>query len=500
MHKKYDAALKEKTDAYFKADQEARTLRFSEQTLRQEVLHLKSVHEDEKMSFAREMQQLREQQERELEYIAQIKEASLEKMQTTHSLQLKRVQEKLSETMSDNERLAQQCQALKARLEDKERTVQDEVETAKEEMQGELTKARKNVTEMKSQITEKDDEISHLSSTLDRTKSALSAQERELHRLETELLSARQRASDLERSFDAKSRQKTSKDTSLSAELDLAQRQARISDEENVRLKDEMSHLRGDFELAERENEELKVKLRQKLVNEMRADIETLRKKASFEQERGSTSLIYKEKIGKQEMEIANLTLQLQDLDLRAQSADSIQQRLTADLQQKDKEVMRLKSTVHSLKTELEKANEERDQLMEVSGSLRAELNLMRGSVEGDPRGSVEVLGRRGVIAPYTQPMEEMESSVELPPVPTLAQTKPSLPKYDRFEEMSISPPVKDSHLSTLKRKISQVKSELDQNFDLSAQGAKPRSRLFARLEDTPASSLANTQSFDDKD
>lgn len=186
----------------------------------------------------------------------------------------------------------------------------------------------------------------------------------------------------------------------------------------------------------------------------------------------------------------------MQELENRLRSTEEEHKATESDLHTKemelaarDKEVSRLKAFIQSLKTDLAKATEERDQLIEVSGTLRAELNMMRNSVEIDTMGSGEGFRRTLGLGPYTQPVEDED----------LLSSKPALPKYDRFEDVSISPPVKDSHLSTLKRKISLVKTELDQNFDLSSQ-SKPRSRLFARLEDTPVSSLANTQSFEERE
>lgn len=217
------------------------------------------------------------------------------------------------------------------------------------------------------------------------------------------------------------------------------------------------------------------------MIAELRSDVV---KKRDFD----ST---YKDKSGRLELEVARLTTQLEELENMLRSSDDRRNKAESELQAKekdlsirDKEIIRLKGLLQGVKSDLEKMTEERDQLIEVSGNLRGELNLMRSSVVADSRGSGEGFRRTLGLGPYTQPMEEEEES--------------SIPKYDRFEDISVSPPVKDSHLSTLKRKISQVKTELDQNFDLSQ--AKPRSRLFARLEDTPVSSLANTQSFEERE
>jgi len=487
LHKKYDAVIKEKTEAFFKADQEARALRFSEQALKQELAHLQSMHEEDKLAQQREVAQLKEQQERELAYISQIKEASLEKMQMTHALQLKRIQEKLAEAVDDNERLALQCQTLKGRAEDAEQLKAQEMEETRDNAAAEIAKMKKNVVDLRGELAEKSDEMSLLALNLDRSKAALAAQDREIRRLESDLESAQTRNSDFERSAETRLKQRQAKDQS--SEVDTLQRLLRKREEEVERLKEALQSTQTDLEAAHMENQDLEVSTRQRLASDLRDAQEASRKK-DFE-------TTFKDKSSRQELEIARLTAHLQDLENTLRSAEEEQRRTESTLQAKeaelaarDKELSRLKALMQSLKSDLAKATEERDQLIEVSSALRAELNMMRSSVDLETRGSGEGFRRALGLGPYTQPIED---DSEVP------ASKSALPKYDRFEEVSISPPVKDSHLSTLKRKISLVKTELDQNFDLSA-AAKPRSRLFARLEDTPVSSLANTQSFEERE
>lgn len=260
LHKKYDAAIKEKTEAFFKADQEARSLRFSEQALRQEQTHLQAMHEEDKLAQQREIAQLKEQQERELAYIGQIKEASLEKMQMTHGLQLKRIQEKLAEAMDDNERLALQCQTLKVRAEDADHLREQELEETRENAATEIGKLKKNISDLRSELAEKNDEVNLLSLNLERSKSALAAQEREIRRLEGEVESAQVRTSDLERSAETRIKQRQAKDQS--SEVDTLQRLLRKREDEIERLKEALQATQTDLEAVHIENQDLEVRAR----------------------------------------------------------------------------------------------------------------------------------------------------------------------------------------------------------------------------------------------
>lgn len=254
MHVKYDAMVKEKTEAYFKVDQEARNLRFSEQTLRQELTHLQNLQEEDKLAQQREIAQLKEQQERELTYIGQIKEASIEKLQTTHGLQLKRLQDKLSEAMDDNERLAIQCQSLKARLEDSERLRTHEAEEVRDSTAGDLAKLKKIISEVRSELATKCDEIENLNLNLERCKATITTQEREIRRLEGDLETANYRNSDLERNTESRLKQRQA-----STELESIQRILRKRDEEIERLKGDLQECKTDLEAAHMENQDLEV-------------------------------------------------------------------------------------------------------------------------------------------------------------------------------------------------------------------------------------------------
>lgn len=116
--------------------------------------------------------------------------------------------------------------------------------------------------------------------------------------------------------------------------------------------------------------------------------------------------------------------------------------KLIEEADQWREEATKLQMTQAALKKELFKLTSERDQLVEISSSLKAEVQASQQSLTNE-----RVLQ-----------LESHLQSLEL----QLRDSIPTLPKYDVFEKISITPPEREEGLGEIKHRLNQVKGNLE--------------------------------------